>query len=110
MPRITAARLDESCLDSAVVKSFELDGALDEATMYRLASNAKLQYFPDFPRPYFRIDRARAYVVQGIVGDRQLRVTFSPLATETTEGELRSLIENGGGVGPLGWRDQRWPT
>lgn len=61
--------------------------------MRRMARHARLQFFPDFPRPYFRIDRSRAYVIQGVFDNTSVRVTFSPLAGADTEEELHSFIE-----------------
>ena len=59
----------------------------------RMARQGKLQYFPDFPRPYCRIDLSRTYVVQGVFGNTSMRVTFSPLAEADAEEQLRILIE-----------------
>jgi hypothetical protein len=62
--------------------------------MRRMACHGRLQFFPDFPRPYFRIDRSRTYVVQGVLGNTSVRVTFSPLAPSDAEEQLRTLIES----------------
>jgi hypothetical protein len=65
----------------------------DEELMQRMATEARLQYYPHFPRPYFRIERQRCYVIQGVLGNRRFRVTFSPSADEAAEQGLRELIE-----------------
>lgn len=88
MTAVAAVRLLETCLDRTIIKQVELASGIDEATMRRVADGATLQYFPSFPRPYFRIARERTWVVQGIVGDPLLRVTFSPLAPVGAESEL----------------------
>lgn len=93
MARVVEIRLLENCLDSSAVKEFCLDSPLDETVMRQIARRGKLQYFPDFPRPYFRVDRSRTYVLQGVLGNRSFRVTFSPMAAEDAEEELRSLVE-----------------
>lgn len=93
MPAITFRRELESCLDNAPQCEYELGAPVDEALMRKLAVDATLQYFPHFPRPYFRIDRPRAYVLQGIVGRDRIRAAFVAGVAEEAERELRDLIE-----------------
>ena len=93
MTRVLAVTLLENCLDNSTVKELALDAPLDETIMRAAAKDAKLNYYPHFPKPYFRIDRAHCYVIQGVLGNRTLRVTFSPSATEETETALCHAIE-----------------
>ncbi len=93
MTRVISSELLETCLDSSTVKRVTIDEALDEDIMHAVAADGELRYYPHFPRPYFRVDRARRYVVQGILGERSLRVTFSPSANEETERLLVDAIE-----------------
>ena len=94
MARVLAVTLVENCLDSSTVKEIEIDQPLDEGLMRRLATDARLQYYPHFPKPYFRIERARYYLIQGVFGNTALRVTFSPRADESVERGLQRLIES----------------
>jgi hypothetical protein len=93
MVHVVGSQLLENCLDRSVVKEIRLSDPVGEAAMRSMARHGRLQYFPDFPRPYFRIDRSRMYVVQGVFGNTLLRVTFSPLADADAEEQLRILIE-----------------
>jgi hypothetical protein len=93
MIQLVSSEVLENCLDHSVVKQLTVSEPLDEAIMNRMARRGKLQYFPNFPRPYFRIDRNQAYVVQGVFGNTTMRVTFSPRADAETENELKALIE-----------------
>jgi hypothetical protein len=94
MTHVLSVTLLENCLDSSTVKEFELDEPLDEQIMNALAEDAGLKYYPHFPKPYFRIDRAHHYVIQGVMGSLTFRVTFSPTADEETEKTLVSAIES----------------
>lgn len=94
MLRVVRSQVLENCLDRSVVEEFHLSEPVGEKVMRRIARYGKLQYFPDFPRPYFRIDRSRTYVVQGVFDNTSLRVTFSPLADAKAAEELRILIES----------------
>jgi hypothetical protein len=92
MPNVTNITLLENCLDSSKVKEVALDGPITEALMYALVEGGTLKYYPNFPRPYFRIECARQYVIQGIIANNTLRVTFSPQATDATEQHLKNRI------------------
>lgn len=108
MVRIVGSQVLENCLDRSVVKDIQLSEPVGEAVMRRMARHGELQYFPNFPCPYFRIDRSRTYVVQGVFGSTSVRVTFSPLADADAEEELRILIETPmpGERCPMHWRDR----
>ena len=93
MRRIVAARALEGCLDSIGVWRYELSDGVDEPLMLVLAEDGRLQYFPHFPRPYFRIDRPGRWVIQGIVGDTELQVTFTSQDGSGDDEELRCRIE-----------------
>jgi hypothetical protein len=93
MVRIVGSQVLENCLDRSVVKEIQLSEPIGEVVMRRMARRGKLQYFPNFPRPYFRIDHSRTYVAQGVFGNTSVRVTFSPLADADAEKELYTLIE-----------------
>ncbi len=75
---IREIRLVEDCLDSTAVREVVLLAPLKESLMRRMADKATLKYYPHFPRPYFRIERRRQYVAQGVIGSRSFRVTFLP--------------------------------
>jgi hypothetical protein len=92
MPEVLQIRHLQVCLDSSIVVEVELDQTLDEACMRRIAAADRLEYFPDFPRPLFRIMRRGVWAIQGILGTVKLRVTYLPDATDSAESELRCRI------------------
>jgi hypothetical protein len=96
MARVVSIRVLDGCLDSVATRELELDAPLDEATMRLLSSDANLQYFPHFPRPYFRIDKPRGWVLQGVLGDRTFRATLSPAAGADAEAKLTALVAGEG--------------
>lgn len=102
MTRVIEIQTLESCLDSSSVCRITLDQELSEPLMHRLATEGDLQYFPHFPRPYFRIDRARKWVLQGVLGTYDIRVTFLPAAGADAVDELCTLIDPDGSPGTGG--------
>ena len=94
MPTVESVTLLENCLDSSQVKEVTLDGPINERLMHALVEDGKLSYYSHFPRPYFRIELAGQYVIQGIINNTSLRVTFSPQATVDTEAHLLNQINS----------------
>jgi hypothetical protein len=93
MPRFLDLRELESCLNSSEAMEVGLDEPVDEGLIRRLGREGTLQYFPHFPRPYFRVDHPSNWLVQGIVGTARLRIQiFGHDRAETLE-RLRCLIE-----------------
>ena len=95
MRRVIAIRHVEDCFDGDFIKEFELDAPLDAAVMHRLAEDAVLEYHPEFPRPYFRIDKRGRYTIQGVIGKTTFRVTFSRSTSEEAIHALISRIQKG---------------
>jgi hypothetical protein len=95
MCRVICVRHVEDCFDGDFIKEFELDGPLNETIMRRLAHDAELQFYPDFPKPYFRIHRRGVCTIQGVIGKKTFRVTFSRSVSEDAVGVLKSQIQKG---------------
>jgi hypothetical protein len=93
MCRVTGTRAVEDCFDGTRVREFALDAVLDEAVMRRLAEGGELAYYPEFPRPYFRIRRRGAFVIQGVIGKTTFRVTFDRSASKEGETFITSQVE-----------------
>ncbi len=95
MTRVVETRPLEGCLESTPVVDYHLDEPVDEALMHRLAGESgRLQYFPRFPRPYFRIDAPARFVIQGVLGQTHVRVTFSASVGDEAIEEVRCRIES----------------
>jgi hypothetical protein len=97
MTAIRAIVTVEDCLDSTAVREVQLHRSVTEELMRRLAEEATLKFYPHFPRPYFRIERRREYVVQGVIGNDSFRVTFLP---NRSEGAMEELWARLGGLPP----------
>ena len=72
--RIINVRKVEDCFDGSSVFSYESDVAWDERALDRLRRLGELEYFPHFPRPFFRLIGAGGMQVKGVLGDTTCRV------------------------------------
>ncbi len=93
MNPVVESEVLEHCTDSSIVKEIRLRTPMTQQMMEALSDGAKLSYYPDFPRPYFRIEKPRAYVIQGVIGNTTFRVTLMPHARENEETELVRLLD-----------------
>jgi hypothetical protein len=93
MSGIVSVRLVEKCLNSVLIKEYQVDKPVTEELMHRLATDAKLKFWPTFPRPYFRIERKNAYVLQGIIGDPTIRATLLPPSPSSSEQLFTSFFQ-----------------
>ena len=77
----------EDCFDGSYVYELSYSEPITKAFIMRLGSGSKVQYFPEFPRPFFRIQDDRFWA-KGIEGNTTLRIiAFEPID------EIRSTIE-----------------
>lgn len=91
--KVLGIRPLEDCFDGSFIKEMLLDGAIDADFIHYLGRLGELQYFPMFARPFFRIDDRRRFSVQGIEGNRTLRVTLCRDGLAHWLSELTQLID-----------------
>jgi hypothetical protein len=93
MIQVIAVRPLEDCLIESMNSEWELDQPLGREIMQRMAKGSRLQFYPDFPRPYFRIESPDGYVLQGVLGNTTFRATFSRQNEPQAHLSLRNLIK-----------------
>ena len=93
MTALNRIEILETCLDGTMIIEMEIDRKMDEALMRRLAENDVLDFYPTFPKPYFRICLHRTDIVQGVIGNRTFRVTCEIEKQKQTIGAIRRRIE-----------------
>jgi len=73
----------ETCLDGTMNVEKTLDRAIDRKFIYHLAGLGNLDYFPQFPRPFFRITRSGEFILKGVEGSDTFEVFIirNPVAT-----------------------------
>lgn len=82
----------EDCFDGSGIFLFHFGEALKLKDIQILATVGKLEYFPDFPRPFFRIISLEGMQIKGVEGDETCRIIF-PKNYQLMITQLLSLIE-----------------
>jgi hypothetical protein len=63
----------EDCFDGGLKYEYRLDGDIAETFMRQLAAGARLDFYPDFPKPFFWIFREDGLQIKGIPAVPTLR-------------------------------------
>ncbi|MCK5055549.1 MAG: hypothetical protein KAT34_02770 [Candidatus Aminicenantes bacterium] len=74
--QITEIKKIEDCFDGSVIFKYLFSEEMDEDLMNKIGEGNKLQYFPDFLRPFFKITTPADLQIKGILGDRDFEVIF----------------------------------
>ena len=72
--RIVQIKEIEDCFDEDIMKEVVFDQPVEEAFIGQLGSLGRLQYFPHFARPFYRLDADLGFVLKGIQGNRTARL------------------------------------
>ena len=72
--KVTATRIIESCLDGTNDIEMTVDRPTGPAFIRYLAVLGRLEYFSDFPSPFYRVTRPGAFIVKGVEGSGTFRV------------------------------------
>jgi len=94
MNRILSLVKTSECLTNVFIWKLVWMLPVDKKTMEELAQGGRLQFYPHFPRPYYRIERT-GMVIQGITGDAELQVTTGMGCENDIRRQLEGLLTKG---------------
>ncbi len=68
----------EDCFDGSFIYEYRLEEPITEGLIRILGKKlGRLEYFGDFPRPFFRVLAEGGMQVKGVEGERTFQVIFS---------------------------------
>lgn len=82
----------EECLDGVLIIDFLLDMKVREGFIQYLGNLGRLEYFHQFPRPFYRITRSRHFILKGVEGNDTLQIFYLHYS-ENVERGIRQYIE-----------------
>ena len=74
--QILEGRKVEDCFDGSSVYRYRFDEGWTSSTIQMLAPLGRLDYYPDFPRPLFRLVTPEGIQIKGVEGDPACRVIY----------------------------------
>lgn len=72
--KILNQKMLEDCFNETFMKEILFDMEIKKEFIDFIAQGALLQYFPDFARPFYRIDLKGKYIIKGIEGNKTLQI------------------------------------
>ena len=89
--KILETKLVEECLDGVVIKEALLDEPIDEGFIRNLEDLGKLEYFPHFPKPFFRVRKSGKFIIKGVQGNNTCQVFWVNYSEETEKAIYRHI-------------------
>lgn len=79
----------EDCFDGSLIKEVLLSDKVVKDQIFSMGKGGYVQYFPDFPKPFYKVRVEGVFDVKGIEGNRTMRVHIK----EPEEFPLEKFIE-----------------
>lgn len=87
---ILEARKVEDCFDGSRVYVYRVDEPWRRETIAQLGALGELDYYPEFPRPFFRLRGRHGMQVKGVEGNDTCRVVLP----RREQAELQRSLES----------------
>jgi hypothetical protein len=95
--KLIEMRKVEDCFDGGSRLEYRFEGEIVKEFMMRLAAGSRLDFFPEFPKPFFKIFREDGLQIKGILGLSDIEVYFPRSQADEKkkdfEAELNRLLE-----------------
>lgn len=82
----------EDCFDGSSVLGYSFDEPWTKESIFRLKAMGKLDYFPEFPRPFFRLRGDGGLQIKGVQGENSCRVIFPKNEKEALRRQFENLF------------------
>lgn len=92
MSELVITRL-EDCFDGSSIFEYSVNGKVCEELIFFLGNFGKLDYFPEFPRPYFRVRIDNGSEIRGVYGETSFRITYCRKCKEVYKLFFESVYE-----------------
>lgn len=86
--RIINVRKIEDCFDGSTIYGYTFDTKWDYEAIQKLRSIGRLDYFPDFPKPFFRLIGTGGLQMKGVQGECECTVFFPESRKEEIKREF----------------------
>jgi|GEM_PF-4370220 len=83
----------EDCFDGSMIKELLLDSEISKEFVFAMGAGGQVQFFADFPRPFFKVRMENLYDLKGIANQRTMRVHLKSVKLFALD-DLRKKIES----------------
>ena len=82
----------EDCFDGSRIFEYTLPREIDEDIIKTLGDLGKLEYFKEFPRPFFRIFTGHEDQIKGVEGEKTFKVIYTRTSLEKGKKEVEATL------------------
>ena len=90
---IKCSRKLEDCFDGSLVILYSFETVWTRESIMSLKAMGEIDYYPDFPRPFFRLQCKNGLQVKGVEGDDQCRAVFPREQKEVIQQQFERFFE-----------------
>ncbi len=90
--KILEVKKVEDCFDGSTIYGYSFDEKWTRETIFQLKAMGELDYFPDFPRPFFRVRGKDGLQIKGVEGEDNCRAIYPQKQKEVRKQEFENLF------------------
>lgn len=93
--KIVSIKKVEDCFDGTSVYGYEFDDLWSRELIMDLQSLGEIDYYPDFPKPLFRLRGKNGMQVKGIEGEHTCKAIFPREGRDAVKKEFEDHFKDG---------------
>lgn len=82
----------EDCFDGGLKLEYRFSAPIGDEFMRGLAADSRLDFFPEFPRPFFKIFHGNGIQLKGVLGDSCIEAYFPRADMEKIRSQFEAQI------------------
>lgn len=91
--KLTGSKMLEDCFDGSSVILYSFDRSWSRESIMLLKELGELSYYPDFPRPFFRLICRNGLQVKGVEGDEHCRAIYPGDEREVIQKQFEDFFD-----------------
>ena len=84
----------EDCFDGTFIKELLFDEAVTKDFIQNLEKAGKLEYYPTFPKPFYKLDVPGKYILKGVEGHKTARIILNRKNIQEGLAHIECFIKN----------------
>ena len=91
--KITQTTKVEDCFNGSSIYRYSFDAAWSRESLRLLSDIGKLSYYPDFPRPFFRVRNNGGMEVKGVEGEASCLVILPSKQQDESKQRFEAVFD-----------------
>ncbi len=92
--RIAKVEKLEDCFDGSSIFQYWFEQTWEPDTIHGLKGLGQLEYFPQFPQPFFRVITTQGLQIKGVQGQDHCRAIFPHTNKDQVKADFEAFLEH----------------